>query len=182
MRSIGYLKYSLLLNTADAVGSKPEEVQKMSNTIEEIDRQQLRLWRWALIFFFLAWVLLIVRYFSGTILGERTLSSGPVGIAMLAATIVLLALLVGLIFKLGRLAARAKADPRLREALIDNELVKWHLAQSWKAGFLGAVATPFVFLLASSFYPMDDLLLVALTTAAVGSGAFLTAFHLRSSR
>jgi hypothetical protein len=118
----------------------------------------------------------------GTVFKEQALNSSPIGVTVLVATVVLLVVAVALITQLARLAARAKADPQLREALIDNELVKWHLAQSWKAGFLGAIATPFIFLLIDTVYPIDDPLLVALTTAMVGSGAFLTSFHLRSSR
>jgi hypothetical protein len=154
----------------------------MTNVIEEADRRQLRLWRWTLLSFLLAWALLLVRYLLGTVFKEQALNSSPIGVTVLVATVVLLVVAVALITQLARLAARAKADPQLREALIDNELVKWHLAQSWKAGFLGAIATPFIFLLIDTVYPIDDPLLVALTTAMVGSGAFLTSFHLRSSR
>jgi hypothetical protein len=154
----------------------------MTNIIEEADRQQRRLWTRFLLAFFLAMALLIVRHLFGTVYEEHGLNSRPIGIVVLVASVALVITLIVLVGKLALLSLRANADPRLREALVDNELVKWHLAQSWKAGFIGAIATPFAFLLLSSLYPFNDLLLVALATVAVGSGAFLTSFYLRSNR
>jgi hypothetical protein len=86
------------------------------------------------------------------------------------------------VVKLHLLKGRAKSDPQLKEALIDNELSKLYVLESWKAGFIGAVATPFAFLLISSVHPINDLLLVALSTCAIGSGAFLTSFYLKSNK
>jgi hypothetical protein len=154
----------------------------MTNLIEETDRQQQKHWRLLLAALFLAMVLLTVRYLFGAVFEEHELNSRPIGIALLSVTVALLIPTLVAVVRLGLLAAKASADPRLREALIDNELVKLHLAQSWKAAFLWAVATPFLFLLISSFHPIDDLLLVALTTANVGCGAFLISFYLKSNR
>ena len=154
----------------------------MTNVIEAADRQQMRLWRRLLLAFVLLEVLLIVRYLFGTVFEEYGLNARPLGIAVLVVSIALVIVASVLIVRLGLFAAKAKADPRLREALIDNELVKWNLAQAWMAGFLGAVATPFVFLLISSFYPIDDLLLVAFSSVAIGSLAFLISFYLRSNK
>ena len=47
---------------------------------------------------------------------------------------------------------------------------------------IGAVVTPFAFLLIASFFPFSDLLVVALSTALVGSGAFLTSLYVKSNR
>jgi hypothetical protein len=154
----------------------------MTNIIEEADRQQRKLWTRFLLAFFLAIALLIVRHLFGTVFEEHELNSRPIGIVVLVASLALVVAMAVLVVKLALVSLRANADPRLREALIDNELVKWHLAQSWKAGFIGALATPFAFLLLSSLHPIDDLLLVALTTVAIGAGAFLTSFYLRSNR
>ena len=153
----------------------------MTNIIEEADRQQRRLWTRFLLAFFLLTALLIVRHLFGTVYEEHALNTRPIGIVVLVVSVATALAMFVLVAKLAILAARAKADPRLKEALIDNELVKWHLAQSWKAGFIGAVVTPFAFLLISSFHPINDLLLVALATAAIGSGAFLTSFYVRSN-
>lgn len=154
----------------------------MMNIIEETDRQQRRLWTRFLLAFFLAVALLIVRHLFGTVFEEHGLNSRPIGTVVLVASVALVVAMAVLVAKLALVSLRANADPRLKEALIDNELVKWHLAQSWKAGFIGAIATPFAFLLLSSLHPIDDLLLVALTTVAIGAGAFLTSFYLRSNR
>jgi hypothetical protein len=154
----------------------------MTNFIEETDRQQQKLWRLFLFAVFLLVALLIVRYLFGTVFAGQELNTRPIGIAVLVVSVALVVTMLVLVVRLGILAAQAKADPELREALIDNELVKWHLAQSWKAGFIGAVATPFSFLLISWFYPINDALLVALATVAAGSGAFLTSFYLRSNK
>jgi hypothetical protein len=79
------------------------------------------------------------------------------------------------------LTSRAKRDPRLKEALIENELAKLHLLESWRAGFIAAAITPFFFLLIRAIHPFNDPVLVALSTAIAGSGAFLTSYHLKSA-
>jgi uncharacterized membrane protein len=150
----------------------------MTNIIEETDRKQQRCWLGFLSCFFLLLVLLIVRH----IFAEYDLNSGPLGIAVLTISIALLIVMLVLIIRLGLLSARAKADPKLKEALIDNELVRHDLARSWKSAFIAAAITPFIFLLISSFHPIDDPLLVALATPIVGSGAFLTSFYHKSNK
>lgn len=153
----------------------------MTNLIEETDRQQQKHWRLLLAAFLLLMVLLIVRYVFGTVFAEQDLNSRPIGIAVLVVSVALTITMLVAGVRLGLLAARTAADPRLREALVDNELVRLHLAESWKAAFIAAVTTPFVFLLISSFHPINDLLLVALSTANVGCGAFLISFYLKSN-
>lgn len=150
----------------------------MTNIIEETDLKQQRYWLGFLSCFFLLIVLLIVRH----IFAGQELNSSPLGIAVLTISIALLIAMLVFILRLGLLSAKAKADPKLREALIDNELVKHNLARSWKAAFIAAAITPFIFLLISSVRPMDDPLLVALATPIVGSGAFLTSFYLKSNK
>ena len=154
----------------------------MTNPIEEVDKQQQRYWGLFLIAFLLLSILLTVRYLFGTVFGKHELNSRPIGVAVLVVSVALAITMLVVIVRLGLLAARAGADPALRAALIDNELVSLYLAQSWKAGFIGAVATPFIFLLISSFHPINDLLLIALATANVGCGAFLISFFLKSNR
>ena len=154
----------------------------MANLIEEIDQRQHRFLRLILVTFVMLLTLLTVRYVFGTVLSEYRLNARPVGFAVLATSIALLAVMCVAVLQLGLTAARASRDPRLKEALIDNELTKFNLARSWKAAFLGAVATPFLFLLLSSFHEVDDPLLVALSTANIGCGAFLISFYLKSGR
>lgn len=153
----------------------------MENPIEEIDKKQKTYWRRFLIAFFLAIALLVVRHLFGSVFKEAGLNSQPIGIVVLIATIGLLVWMIVHVVKLNMLRGRAAADPRLKEALIDNELTQLYLAQSWKAGFIGAAATPFALLLISSFHAIDDPLLVAFATPIVGSAAFLTSFLLKSN-
>ena len=154
----------------------------MTNLIEETERQQLKYWKGSLIAWFLAMALLIVRHLFGSVFKEYELNSRPIGIVVLIATVILLLTTLFFVVKLNLLKGRAKSDPQLKEALIDNELSKLYVLESWKAGFIGAVATPFAFLLISSVHPINDLLLVALSTCAIGSGAFLTSFYLKSNK
>jgi hypothetical protein len=153
----------------------------MNNPIEEAERTQLKHWRTLLIAFYLAIALLIVRYLFGTVFSEHGLNMRPVGTVILVATVLLLAVVLYQNVKLARLMVRSKSDPLLREALIDSELAKLHLLESWRVGFIAAVATPFFFLLVSTIYPLNDPVLVALATAIAGSGAFLTSFYLKST-
>ena len=154
----------------------------MTNLIEETERQQHKYWKGFLIVWFLAMVLLIVRHLFGSVFKEYELNSRPIGIVVLIATVILLLTTLLFVVKLYLLKGRAKSDPQLKEALIDNELSKLYVLESWKAAFIGAVATPFAFLLISSFHPINDPLLVALSTCAIGSGAFLTSFYLKSNK
>ena len=154
----------------------------MTNLIEETERQQLEYFKRSLTAWFLAIALLIVRHLFGTVFKEYDLNSRPIGIVVLAITVILMLTVLFFVAKLYLLFVRAKADPQLKEALLDNELSKLYILESWKAGFIGAVATPFAFLLISSIHPINDLLLVVLSTCAFGSGAFLTSFYLKSKK
>ena len=154
----------------------------MTNLIEETERQQLRCWKGFLVAWFLAIALLTVRYLFGSVFKEHELNSRPIGIVLLVITVILLLTTFFFVVRLNLLRGRAKTDPRLKEALIDNELNNLYVLESWKAGFICAVATPFAFLLISSVYSINDLLLVALSTCAFGSGAFLTSFYLKSNK
>jgi hypothetical protein len=154
----------------------------MTNLIEETYMRQQKYWKRFLLTFFLLLALVITRYLFGTVFREHELNSHPIGIVVLIISLALLAVLIILIVKLNQLRARAAADPQLKEALIDNELTKLHLAQSWKAGFITAAVTPFAFLLISSFHSINDPVLVAFATPSLGSSAFLTSFFLKSNR
>ena len=154
----------------------------MTNLIEETERQQLKYQKVTLIAWFLAMVLLIVRHLFGTVFKEYELNSRPIGIVVLTVNVILLLTVWLFVVKLYLLFVRVKSDPQLKEALIDNELSKLYILQSWKPAFIAAVATPFAFLLISSVHPINDLLLVALSTCAIGSGAFLTSFYLKSKK
>ena len=154
----------------------------MKNLIEKTERQQLKYWKGALITWFLALALLVVRHLFGSVFKEYELNSRPIGVVVLTVNVILLLTVMFFVIKLYLLFLKAKSNPQLKEALIDNELSKLYILQSWKPAFIAAVATPFVFLLISSFHPINDLLLVALSTCCVGSGAFVTSFYLKSNK
>jgi hypothetical protein len=151
----------------------------MSNLIEEIDRKQRRLFKGFLIAFFLALALLVVRAIFYYGLGEYELNSQPIGIAVLVVTIITVVIAAYFVIMLGILKSKINSDPKLREALIENELAKLYAVESWRSAFIGAVVTPFVFLFISSFYTFCDLLTVALTTAVVGSATYLVSFNIK---
>ena len=154
----------------------------MTNLIEQAYKQQQKYWSRFLCAFLLLVVLLVVRHLFGTVFRQHELNSHPVGIALLIVSVVLLAVMIFLLIKLGRLKARAESNPQLREALINDELARLDIAQSWKAGFIGAAITPFVFLLISSFHQINDPLLIAFATPIIGSAAFLVSYYLKSNR
>jgi len=113
----------------------------MANPVEEIVRQEQNHWKRFLVAFFMPLPLLAVRYLLGTVFREHELDSQPVGIAGLSASVLLLVGMVYSVVKPGHLTARAKGDPKLREVLIDDELVRLHIPKSWKSGFIGAALT-----------------------------------------
>jgi len=154
----------------------------MASLIEETDRRQQKYWKGFLIAFFLLMVLLVVRHLFGSVFREHDLNSRPIGVFVLVVSVALLIAMVITLVKLGQLKGKMRADPRLREALIDSELSKLHVDKSWKAGFIGAAVTPFTFVLLSLLHPIDDPLLVAFWTPIVGSGAFLVSLYLRNSK
>ena len=154
----------------------------MTNLIEEADAQRQRHMKRFLLAFYLVAVLLFVRHLFGTTFKAHELNSHPIGIGVLAVSIAAVVAMFVHVIKLAQLKKKAEADPQLREALLDNELIRLHVTESWRAGFIGAVVTPFAFLLIASFFPFSDLLVVALSTALVGSGAFLTSLYVKSNR
>lgn len=152
----------------------------MTNPIEVTAKQQQKCWRGFLIAFFLTVALLAVRALFYYAFGEYDLNAQPIGTVVLIATIIALIIQVFFLVKLGRLKSKVGADPQLREAILEDELSRLYALQSWKPAFMGAIATPFGFLLISSFYPFCDLLTVSFTTIIVGSATYLTSYYVKS--
>lgn len=150
----------------------------MTNPIEQADREQQKYWRRLLIAFFSLIVLLAVRYLFGSVFKQYQLNSHPIGVLVLLLSVTQLIVMLTYIVKLRRLQVRMMSNPRLREALVDNEFVKSQVAGSWKAGFVGAASTPLVLVLLS----VKDPLVLAFTTPIVGSAAFLISLYLRNRR
>ena len=89
---------------------------------------------------------------------------------------------VGLIafstYKSAILARKIRQDPLLDEAL-NNEMVQSLETQSWKAAYIGAIATTSFFALVGFVYPVCDLVLVALTSVVAGAGANRATFYFK---
>lgn len=152
----------------------------MTNPIEEADTQRRAYWKRFLIAFFISLLLLAVRALFYYAFAEHELNSKPIGIIVLLATIIALLFQVYFVVRLARLKQRAGANRQLKEAILEDELSKLQAIESWRPAFFGAVATPFFFLVISSIRPFYDLLTVALTTAIVGAGTYVTAYYLKS--
>ena len=152
----------------------------MTNLIEETEGKRQRYFRRFLVAFSLAVVLLTIRAVFYYGFNEYDLNSRPIGMAILITTIIVFVFTVYYVAMLVRLMSRIRANPQLKEALIDDELARLHAVESWRSAFVGAVVTPFIFLLISTYHPFCDLLTVAFATAIVGTGAYLISYHRKS--
>ena len=149
----------------------------MSNPIEHMARRQRRIWSVFLFCFSLLVLLLITR----GLLVANDLNEGTLGVGVLALSLATLASMVFSIAKLGLLQGRVSADPRLRDALVDDQRIRLNVLESWRAGFIVAALTPICLLLISGVSPLfNDPLSVALLTPIAGSGAFLFSLYAKS--
>ncbi len=152
----------------------------MTYRIEETDRKLREYWRGFLVALCIGVGLLAVRALFYYAFSAHDLNSQPIGVVVLIATIVALIIAFYFLVRLGRLKAKINSDPQLREALAEEELTLLRATESWKIAFIGAVATPWVFLIISTFSPFCDILTIALSTSIVGSAAYLIAFYRKS--
>jgi len=104
------------------------------------------------------------------------LNSRPIGKAVLLGLILSLILIALSTIRSAILWRTIKDNTHLMDAL-HNELVQSLEVRSWKAAFIGAVGTTFFFAIASSFYPVCDPVLTALTSAIAGAGAHQATFY-----
>jgi len=146
----------------------------MVSDIENLDKKRMRYLALYLVGFVFFLILSITRFFFRL----RGLNSQPVGTAVLIG--LLLSLLLLVISTIGTLSLgrKIKSDPLLKEALY-NELVQSLEVQSWRAAFLGAAATTVFFAVAWFFYPVCDLVMVALTSIIAGLGAYQATFYFK---
>ena len=146
----------------------------MNRDIETLDKLRMRFLQWYLIGLVPFLVLSITRFFFR----RDGLNSQPIGTAVLIG--LLLSLLILAISTIGSaiLGRTIKNDPSLADAL-NNELVRALETQSWKAAFLGVVATIVFFALVWFLYPVSDPVLVALTSIITGAGAYRANFYFR---
>ena len=146
----------------------------MKSNIEAADKRRVRFLKCYLIGLVPFLVLSLTRFFFR----QGGLNARPIGVAVLIG--MLLSLLVLAISTIGSamLGRTIKDDPSLKEALND-ELVTALEAQSWKAAFLGAVASTVFFALVWFVYPVSDPVLIALTSVITGAGAYRANFYFR---
>jgi len=152
----------------------------MTNPIEIADRQQRIYWKRFLLTFFIFLGLMGVRAVFYYGFGKYELNSKPIGIVVLIITVFVLIIQLFFLIKLIQLKNRINADPQLKEAILEDEIENLNAIKSWRPAFLAAIATPFVFLMISTFLPFNDLLVVALSTIIIGSITYLTSYYLKS--
>lgn len=146
----------------------------MNAEIEKLDRRRMRYLEWHLIGLGPFIILMITRHFFR--LGG--LNQQPIGYVVLGLLLLSLVVVAASTLGFAGLGSRIKQDPALKEALY-NELVQSIETRSWKAAYLGAVATVVFFAAAWFFYPVCDLVTVALASIIVGAGAYQASFYFR---
>ena len=145
----------------------------MKTEIERLDRNRIRLLEWHLAGFLIFLLFSITRFF----LRARGLNTAPVGISVLIFSVVGV-IIVGLSTSgLAIINRRIKQEPSLGEAL-NNEYVQSIELKSWRAAFIGSVASSVFFAFVSFFYPIHDPVLVALNSIVTGAGAYHLNFYL----
>lgn len=145
----------------------------MENEIEKIDRQRRTYLLGYLVAFAVFVVLMITRFFFRA--GD--LNREPIGIIVLWGLIASVVIQAFYMMRLSFLQRKIRNDAGLKEAL-DNELVRLYETRSWKAAYIASVATAFFFAVVGFFYPICDLMLVALSVTIVGAGAYRAAFFI----
>lgn len=146
----------------------------MDSDIETLDKKRMRYLEWYLIGFAIFLPMSLMRFFfrlSG-------LNSQPIGQVVLAGLFISLGLMAYSTYCSAMLVRKIKGDPVLYGALY-NEMVQSLETQSWMAAYIGACATTIFFALVHSFYPICDLVLVALTSIIVGACAHRVTFYFK---
>jgi hypothetical protein len=143
-----------------------------TNNIEAVDKQRVLFLQWYLIGLGPFLVLSITRFFFR----QGGLNSQPIGTAVLIGMLISLLILAISTIGSATLCRKIKDDPTLKDALND-ELVIALEVQSWKAAFIGAVTITVFFALVSFVYPVNDPVLIALTSIITGAGAYRANFY-----
>jgi len=145
----------------------------MSSEIEIWEKRRMRSLEWLLVGFVVFMILSIIRFFFRA----SGLNSKPIGWVVLAGMILSVLILALGSLGLAKMNSRFKQDPALKEALM-NELVAYIELKSWKAAYIGAIATTMFFAVTCFFYPVYDPVLISLTAIVAGAGSYFLTFYI----
>jgi hypothetical protein len=146
----------------------------MLTEIERLDRKRLRILGVYVTSFASFVILSLIRFFFRA----YGLNQQPIGVVVLIGLGITLVVMVACVTRQAFLAARTNKDPKLKAAFASEMLL--HLdAQAWRAAYIGTAVTVLFFAIASSFYPVCDPLMIALTSIIVGAGVQRAAFFFK---
>jgi len=146
----------------------------MSTEIEQLDRRRIRTLGIYVAGFASFVVLSLIRFFFRA----YGLNQQPIGTVVLAGLGITLGVMAGCVITQALLARRINEDPKLKEAF-SSEMLQLIDAQAWRAAYIGTAITVMFFAIASSFYPVCDALMIALTSIIVGAGVQRAAFYFK---
>lgn len=146
----------------------------MSTEIEQLDRRRIRTLG-VYVAGFASFVILSLVHFFFRAYGLNQQIIGTVVLAGLGAS---LSVMAGCIIRQALLARRINKDPKLKAAFA-SEMLQLIDAQAWRAAYIGTAVTVLFFAIASSFYPVCDALMIALTSIVVGAGVQRAAFYFK---
>jgi len=146
----------------------------MSSEIEFWEKRRMRYLEGLLVGFVVFMILSIIRFFFRT----SGLNSTPIGYVVLGGMVSSVLVLALGTYGLAKMSARFKQNPALKEALM-NELVTYIELKSWKAAYIGAIATTVFFAITCFFYPVYDPVLISLTAIVAGAGSYFLTFYIK---
>ena len=146
----------------------------MPTEIEQLDRRRTRTLG-VYVAGFASFVILALLRFFFRAYGLNQQLIGTVVLAGLGITLVVMA---GCVIRQALLARQINKDPNLKAALA-SEMLQLIDAQAWRAAYIGTAVTVLFFAVASSFYPVCDAVMIALTSIIVGAGVQRAAFYFK---
>jgi len=146
----------------------------MLTEIEALDRERLRTLGVYIAGFASFVILSLVRFFFRA----YGLNQRPIGTVVLIGLGLTLCVMATCVVRQGFLAARINKNPKIKAAFA-SEMLQLIDAQAWRAAYIGSAVTVLFFAITSSFYPVCDALMIALTSIIVGAGVQRTAFFFK---
>jgi len=146
----------------------------MSTEIEQLDQKRIRTLGVYVAGFASFVILSLVRFFFRA----YGLNQQPIGTVVLVGLGITLVVMAACVTRQALLAARINKDPKLKAAFA-SELLQLIDAQAWRAAYIGTAVTVLFFAITSSFYPVCDAVMIALTSVIVGAGVQRAAFFFK---